>query len=180
MTQQVERVRRYKRSLERVRRYKRTYRNWISVTWAVHRKKQLIKLKLRNGLELEGDPLVATSMSFIVNFGGDIRRVSHELVEFVINGKSIIFYGWLQGDMLAISDYVRFDVKGKRVLDVGAAVGETAVYFALRGAREVVAFEPYLPISLSVRPEERRGERPEEREGDKRGGLRPRWHCKGN
>jgi len=29
------------------------------------------------------------------------------------------------------------------VLDVGAFIGDTAVYFALRGARQVVAFEPY-------------------------------------
>jgi FkbM family methyltransferase len=55
----------------------------------------------------------------------------------------MIFYGWLQGDVLAIFDYDRLDVKGKRVLDVGASMGDTAVYFALRGAREVVAFEPY-------------------------------------
>jgi FkbM family methyltransferase len=138
--------------MERVKRYRKTYRNWISVMWAVYRKKQLIKLKLRNGLELEGVPPVATSIPYIVNFGGDIRRASHGLVEFAINGKSIIFYGWLQGDVLAISDYDWLDVKGRRVLDVGANVGGAAVYFALRGAREVVAFEPYpFPYGFALR-----------------------------
>jgi len=47
-----------------------------------------------------------------------------------------------------LPDYDWLDVKGKRVLDVGASIGDTAVYFALRGAREVVAFEPtHFPIS---------------------------------
>jgi len=146
------------RQVEMVRRYRKAYRNWISVMWAVYRKKQLIKLKLRNGLELEGVPPVATSISRIVNFGGDIRRASYELVEFVMNGKSIIFYGWLQGDVLAISDYDRLDVKGRRVLDVGANVGGTAVYFALRGARQVVAFEPYpFPYQFALRNVEANG-----------------------
>ena len=146
------------RQVERVRRYRKAYRNWISVMWAVYRKKQLIKLKLRNGLDLEGVPPVATSISFVVNFGGDIRRASYELVEFVINGKSIIFYGWLQGDVLAIPDYDPLDVKGRRVLDVGANAGGTAVYFALRGAREGVAFEPYpFPYQFALRNVEANG-----------------------
>ena len=121
-------------------------------------KEAIDKVEVEERAWLEGVPPVATSISFAVNFGGDIRRASYELVEFVINGKSIIFYGWLQGDMLAISDYVRFDVKGKRVLDVGANVGGTAVYFALRGAREVVAFEPYpFPYQFALRNVEANG-----------------------
>ncbi len=35
------------------------------------------------------------------------------------------------------------DVGGRTVVDVGAGVGDTAILFALRGARRVVALEPY-------------------------------------
>jgi len=35
------------------------------------------------------------------------------------------------------------DVKGKDVVDVGANIGDTAIYFALKGAKHVYAFEPY-------------------------------------
>jgi len=34
-------------------------------------------------------------------------------------------------------------VKGKQVLDVGANVGDSAIYFALNGASHIYAFEPY-------------------------------------
>ena len=45
-------------------------------------------------------------------------------------------YGWL-------------DVKGKDVIDIGANVGDSAIYFALKGAKHVYAFEPY-PYSYGI------------------------------
>jgi len=39
--------------------------------------------------------------------------------------------------------YKRLDVEGKNVVDVGAALGDTAIYFTLKGAKHVYAFEPY-------------------------------------
>lgn len=38
--------------------------------------------------------------------------------------------------------YGYFDVKGKTVLDIGAFIGDTAIYFATKGARKVIAYEP--------------------------------------
>ena len=45
--------------------------------------------------------------------------------------------------------YKWLDVKGKDVVDVGANVGDTAIYFALKGAKHVYAFEPY-PYSYNI------------------------------
>jgi hypothetical protein len=39
------------------------------------------------------------------------------------------------------NDYIRFDVKGKSVIDIGANVGDTALYFTLSGASHVYAYE---------------------------------------
>ena len=38
--------------------------------------------------------------------------------------------------------YGMLDVKGRDVVDVGASIGDTAIYFALNGAKHVYAFEP--------------------------------------
>lgn len=38
--------------------------------------------------------------------------------------------------------YGELDVKGKDVVDIGASVGDTALYFLLNGARHVYCFEP--------------------------------------
>src|SRR5579859_2299559 len=39
--------------------------------------------------------------------------------------------------------YKDLNVRDRDVLDVGANVGDTAIYFALKGARRVIALEPY-------------------------------------
>jgi FkbM family methyltransferase len=144
--------------MERVKRYRKAYRNWISVMWSVYRNRPRIELKLRNGLQLEGSPLWAYRMSGIANIGGDVRRASDELIEFAFNGRLVTLHGWLYGDFVALPDYGWLDVEGKRVLDVGASIGDTAVYFALRGAREVVAFEPYpFPYGFALRNVEANG-----------------------
>ena len=41
------------------------------------------------------------------------------------------------------------NVKSKDVVDVGANIGDTAIYFALKGAKHVYAFEPY-PYSYNI------------------------------
>jgi len=144
--------------LERTKRYRKAYENWISVMWAIYRNKPRIKLKLRNGLELEGNPTVAASISCVIRFIGEVRRASVELIEFTLNSKSAILYEYTYGDLCALRDYDWLNVKGRRVLDVSASIGDTAVYFALKGAREVVAFEPYpFPYSYALKNVEANG-----------------------
>jgi FkbM family methyltransferase len=45
--------------------------------------------------------------------------------------------------------YKWLNFKGKEVVDVGAYVGDSAIYFALNGAKHVYAFEPY-PFSWRI------------------------------
>ena len=45
--------------------------------------------------------------------------------------------------------FKRLHVKNRNVIDIGANVGDTAMYFALRGAKHVYAFEPY-PYSYKL------------------------------
>jgi FkbM family methyltransferase len=42
--------------------------------------------------------------------------------------------------------YGRFDVYNRTVIDVGAFIGDTAIYFAGKGTKKVVAFEPAPPL----------------------------------
>ena len=45
--------------------------------------------------------------------------------------------------------YKWLDVKGEDVIDIGANIGDSAIYFALKGAKHVYAFEPY-PYSFNI------------------------------
>ncbi len=58
----------------------------------------------------------------------------------------------LISEQFVAESYRELEVKGKTVIDIGANVGDTAIYFALNGARHVYSFEPYLyPYRLAVR-----------------------------
>jgi FkbM family methyltransferase len=50
---------------------------------------------------------------------------------------------WLIYEIFDCGDYEPLGVEGRVVVDVGAFVGDSAVYFALRGARKVIAIEPH-------------------------------------
>jgi FkbM family methyltransferase len=45
--------------------------------------------------------------------------------------------------LILIYIYNSLDVKDKVVVDIGAYVGDSAIYFALKGARKVIAVEPH-------------------------------------
>ena len=95
-------------------------------------------------------------------------RVRKGTVEFPYRGKTLRFY--YDGDA-ALADtlslireqfvdetYGRLRVNGRTVIDIGANVGDTAMYFALNGARHVYAFEPCShPYGLAVRNVRRNG-----------------------
>ena len=46
-------------------------------------------------------------------------------------------------EVFEYGDHEGLDVKGKVVIDVGAYVGDSAIYFVLRGASRVIAIEPH-------------------------------------
>jgi len=64
------------------------------------------------------------------------------------NKELIITTGVIKENFI-YEQYKWFDVKGKDVVDVGANIGDTAIYFALKGAKHVYAFEPY-PYSYNI------------------------------
>ena len=52
-------------------------------------------------------------------------------------------------DQFIKNEYGWLNVKGKAVIDIGANIGDTAIYFALKDAKHVYAFEPY-PYSYGI------------------------------
>jgi hypothetical protein len=77
-------------------------------------------------------------------------KISRNLIEFEYSGKKVKFcYNKNASDAFSVlrevfidNHYSFLDVKGKDVIDGGAYIGDTAVYFALNGANHVYAFEP--------------------------------------
>ena len=126
-----------KRALELMKEYRTAFKNWPSVMLSIYLRRESIKCIFRNGQVLHLKPNEAVLLA-----GLDIKYVDHDTVKFSFNGRVITLRGWKLSDPGdSFSDYWRLDVKGKRVLDIGAGVGDSPIYFSLAGAREVVAVE---------------------------------------
>jgi len=78
-------------------------------------------------------------------------NMSSDKVSLEVNGTSVAFGLYCVSahsfiDTFAAGDYevpeVLSGLKGRDVIDVGANVGDTALYFVLNGARKVIAVEP--------------------------------------
>jgi ribosomal protein L11 methylase PrmA len=52
-------------------------------------------------------------------------------------------------DVFLKQEYQFLPVKDRTVIDIGANVGDSSIYFALRGADKVIALEP-LPTSYKM------------------------------
>ena len=76
--------------------------------------------------------------------------IKNDTVSFLYKNRKLLFnYSKRAKDTFSIlrevfidGKYSFLDVQGRDVVDIGTYIGDTAIYFALNGARHVYAFEP--------------------------------------
>lgn len=144
---------------------KRIVKNWPEVFFFRLGLKKAITMKLRSGsivkinkpedysnFWVEQGPMALLSKQ--VNSGRKIKIDGHKkTIKFNTMQRSVSLaydsnkqllntFGLITEQFIE-EQYKWLDVKGKDVIDIGASVGDTAIYFALNGARHVYAFEPY-------------------------------------
>jgi SAM-dependent methyltransferase len=120
------------------------YDNPLNVMFRTALNKFPFTAKLRNGLEVEiKSKRHAWFFSTLHNL--DIIFVNDTFIQFRYKDRILKFY-------FDINDFVTFgeifrdgiydvDVKGRTVVDVGAGIGDSPIYFALNGAKKVYAFD---------------------------------------
>ena len=134
--------------------------NWYDVALVQYGLKSRVVLRFRSGSRLDMSSrrnLLNASFRadffrhlFISAAGNSNVAVSRNLVKFKYKDRAISFYYnksvpeafSVLREVFIDNHYSFLDVKGKDVVDVGAYIGDTAVYFALNGANHVYAFEP--------------------------------------
>lgn len=89
-----------------------------------------LKLKYLKGPENEAEKVM------VVKFSGKEIRLHYKSLSFF----SVII---TVGEIFIDEEYKSLKVKGKTVVDIGAFIGDTAIYFALSGAEHVYSFEAY-------------------------------------
>lgn len=118
--------------------YKKRYRNFFSVMARVLRNDYPIKAMYKNGTVVQFYDYQDV-FNDLIGLETDATR---DLVYF--NG--LLFHGGKKnGDIINIfkkNEYSFLQVKEKEVVDIGANIGDSAIYFANRGAKYVIAIEP--------------------------------------
>ena len=126
-------------------RYKRTYKNYFHVMQNLLRKNFPINAVLKNGQEIKLKNYYET---YLTSFGiFDEYNIENNIIE--ISRKNFprvkIDLGENNGDVYGVFFEEIYDflpVKNKTVIDIGANIGDSSIYFALKGAKQVIALEP--------------------------------------
>ena len=140
--------------IEVVREYKGTYSNWVYVLYSYKIKNRTtIKIKLKNGISMT----VPHEMVFFIK---ELSRINKSQSGFEFDscngvftfpyfGKiiKVKFYesGKFNGEFTSfLGDYDFLEpIEGNTVIDIGANIGDSSIWFAIKGASKVIALEPY-------------------------------------
>ena len=137
--------------IESFRRYRRSYSNYLNVMYNVTKKRPIIMVKLRDGqtynLHLSEVRMAASILQgvHITNFNF-IDESNGGAIKFVYKGKSLCFSNAQVGAMADVfgKEFYKFlDVENENVIDIGANIGDSTIYFAVNNAKKVIALEPY-------------------------------------
>lgn len=150
--------------------YKKTYRNWASVIKQVKSGKEKVFTILNDGTVMVLGRYVAMALPNYYVFSG-VPSNAEDITASNWAEALLKLYGWtFEGDVLykdfggrrvTFQAYYRgepayeatiaevfgvgiydVDVSGKDVVDIGVGIGDSAIYFFMKGARSVVGVEP--------------------------------------
>ncbi len=127
-----------------ISRYIRTFRNWPLIFFNIYRKNFNFWVKYRDGRKVK---VLSQAHLYFLSFSPNNLQYDQnsDVLFFNFNGDSVKFKGALNnGDIGSIFGEVCYNVEvyGKTVVDIGANIGDSSVFFALKGASRVIAFEP--------------------------------------
>ena len=108
------------------------FRDGESMQFSNDKLKDLLDMRTINGFKKRGFTVEKLKKGFLVILN-DVKLKINDLSELSVIAENFIKgqYNWL-------------DTKNKQVVDIGANIGDTAVYFSkIKEAKKVIAFEPY-------------------------------------
>jgi FkbM family methyltransferase len=128
--------------------------NWIDALLVRYGSKEKCHIRFRNGYEL--DLTKQSWQQFILHTHLfsllPSTKLSSESIAFDYQGRQLQFEFGKYGfdtifEIFAFDPYREFlkavSPKGKRIIDIGAAFGDTAIYFLMEGASHVVGIEAF-------------------------------------
>ncbi|MEM3790986.1 MAG: FkbM family methyltransferase [Thermoproteota archaeon] len=140
-----------------IKKYRRAYSNWLNVLYQMYRirnkvldEKMFIKVRLKGTDNILNVPSSVVSVYAEANSIRNPRihnlSIDNNLLSFSYENYNVKFDLKNTGELVETffkEAYQFLKVEGKDVIDIGANIGDTAIYFAIKGARKVISLEPY-------------------------------------
>jgi FkbM family methyltransferase len=133
--------------------YRKAYRNYLSVIKHIIQKRYPAEAILRNGQKIM---LSNFELSYNLSRLQDQQKVAFDIENDTVlisdptdlNSESLRLKGGLRnGETVNIfvqDIYRNFPIKGKIVIDVGANIADSCIYFVSHGAKRIVGIEPLI------------------------------------
>lgn len=130
---------------------RRISKNWLLASLNISRNKYPFILQLKNGRTVQIDSWIDI-LHF--TYPAIIKEVAKESNSVVVGfkGRYLIIEGYNRGDIgstFILEDYGFLNPTGRIVVDIGAGIAESSIYFALKGSKGVLGFEPY-PLLYNI------------------------------
>jgi len=134
-----------RKKIKYVYRIRKSYKNFFSIILSVLKNQFPITVILKNG-----DKISLNNLYQLVFLAMDDAwrycRINEDQLIISKNNIEVKFIDWENnGDIHSVfinESYSRLPVDNKIVVDVGASIGDSSIYFSLRGAKQVIALEP--------------------------------------
>jgi FkbM family methyltransferase len=137
--------------------YRSTYRNYVNVMVHILRKKYPIDAVMRNsGTHTRLHNILEAQIHGGHHiYGGCYKGIEYDITNDVVflstrpfgcQGRVTIYGGINNGDIKGVfvdKVYRYLPAKNKTVIDIGANIGDSAIYFALSGATKIICLEPF-------------------------------------
>ena len=131
-------------TLKNIYRFHKKLINWKSAIFALYFKKFPIEVLYRDNFKIR---IKCFSHLWMASYGFKFSYCNNDLITFDFEGHRIKFKGTENNgpisDVFVERELETLDVKGKVVIDIGANIGDSPVYFALKGAERIIAVEPF-------------------------------------
>jgi FkbM family methyltransferase len=135
---------------------RRTVKNWYSILiFRSGFKKTGFVMQLRDGKKIE----IRKPEDYFSFWDHYFIKIDKRVIRFKFGSKRLKFYYdskkqlantlYLIKEQFIEKQYNLLNIKNRIVVDIGANIGDSAIYFALKGAKKVYAFEPY-PYSYKL------------------------------
>jgi FkbM family methyltransferase len=146
--------------IEIIKSYRKAYKNYFRVLLTLYIKQKNsyrennIKVMLKNGKNM------VLPYGFITSYARFIQYKNQNIKKLNLTSEGVSFYYKNHPIVLDIppfsdpdavffrEDYSFLNIKDEDVIDIGANIGDSAIYFALNNAKRVIALEPY-PYAFS-------------------------------